>query len=391
MNRNGPDEWVEFLGEKLDRLSSTHRYRSLQNENSSYLDFSSSDYLSFVRDGVLSNQLLESVKQFPATGATGSRLISGHHSNFDRAEETFAEYAGWKESLYFSSGYAANTGTISALLGPGDLALMDRLCHASILDGVRLSGAKKFFFKHNDMVSLEKRLQAALENNSIKRIWVFTESIFSMDGDEGELVKLSAIVKKYGALLYVDEAHAMGLYGPGGAGLLRENNLLSHVTVAVYPLGKAPGLGGAFVAGSGRLKEYLINHARSFIFSTSLPPFWADLLCALPEALAGEGALFRRKQLFKNAGRMRKGLLQRGFKIPPGNSAIIPVILGDNQLVMNFGQGLKERGILGAPVRAPSVPLGEERLRLIAHASHSEEEIDFLLDSLTRIRETAMG
>ena len=277
------DLWNQFLEKELLGLQKNNRLRILDSKRHSLIDFASNDYLSLNTSGRLRSILKDVLVNYDGPiGSTGSRLICGHYDSFETAESDFARFTGHESALLFHSGYAANTGVLQALFSPGDTVFCDRLAHASLLDGIRLSGANRRYFLHNDLEDLDKRLAAHNTKKSKAagrtRSWIVTESIFSMDGDTIKLGHYADIAEKYGALLLLDEAHAVGITGPGGAGLAAASGIQKRIAVTVYPMGKAPGLMGAFVCGSATLKQYLINRARSFIFSTAQPPFMGTLL-----------------------------------------------------------------------------------------------------------------
>lgn len=323
-------------------------------------------------------------------GSTGSRLIRGHWPDFRAAEEEFCHWTGLPEALLFQSGYSANVGALSALTGPGDLVLCDRLCHASLLDGVRLSGAEKQYFHHNDLNHLEDLLRTKKVR---KRKWVLAESVFSMDGDLPDLVGLVELCRRHDATLYLDEAHALGYYGSSqrpGAGLLahaqsqlpEESTLLSHLIVSA-PLGKAPGIMGGFVAGHPLLKEYLINRARSFIFSTAQPPVLAAMIQRILLNFREGVYNHRIHRLIRNAEYLREKLDIMGLD-SPSRSAIIPVILGDAVRALQMSERLKDAGMDARAIRPPTVAENSSRLRVTVHSCHTEKEMDTLLDHIQK-------
>lgn len=378
------EAWIQDLRKELDDLRAKNLYRKLPDpDRSGSVDFSSNDYLSLNEDYWTARRITDLINDGGA-GSTGSRLISGNSSSLVNAEETFADFVGCESALLFHSGYAANTGLISALVSPGDLILTDRLIHASLVDGIRLSGAKKYFYRHNDLRHLEELLRSKRTSSRHQRIWILTESVFSMDGDRPDLKSLLNLAERHGALCIVDEAHAIGLYGKTGEGLVAGGNLLNRVAAAVYPMGKAPGLMGAFVCGKKELKEILINRARSLIFTTAQPPFLGDLLAGIPDLFRSEEGALRRKQVFQNTLHMRQALEKAGVVVPAGSdSPILPIPMNSEKAALQLAELARERGFLLHPVRPPSVPPGTSRIRLIVRSNHRKEDLDRLVDTVS--------
>jgi 8-amino-7-oxononanoate synthase len=332
----------------------------------------SNDYLGLSQNVRLKQALLEGVESSGRLAATGSRLLSGHHAIWDELEDEFAAFAGTESALYFNSGYAANTGLLGALLGQDDVVFSDALNHASIVDGIRLGRARNIIYPHCDLSWLENEI-CRQRNVSGARI-IVTESIFSMDGDCAPLRELFALGKKYGAEVIVDEAHATGTCGPNGRGVVAELGLQKQALAIVHTCGKALASMGGFVCGSSALKRFLINHARSFIFSAALPPYLGyQVLAALRLASAMDR---ERKHLVSLSAKLRGCLRSLGFHNETSRSHIVPLILGSNGEALRFAEAIGKHGFAVRAIRAPSVPRGTERLRLSLTASITGDEIE---------------
>ncbi|MDH5657032.1 MAG: 8-amino-7-oxononanoate synthase [Spirochaetia bacterium] len=374
--KNSLEKWKNDLSKTLRGLDENHLLRSLKKIPG--VDFLSNDYLSLNSSGLLTDRLKKITSDWNGTaGSTGSRLLQGHNEHFEKAENDFSKFTGFKSSLLYQSGYSANTGVIPALVSKDDLILSDKNCHASIIDGIRLSGSKNLRFRHNDF----NHLESILKKEAVKtqgRVWIFSETLFSMDGDMPDLNLLADLSEKYGALLYLDEAHAVGVFGKNGSGLAAETNLQDRIAVCVYPMGKAPGLSGAFVCGSNALKDFLINQSRSFIFSTAQPPILAALLSEIIIFLKTEKAEELRQDLFNNSELLRKSLKEGDVNTGLTNSQIIPVICGNERKSLDLSESLIENGFAARAIRPPSVPKGTSRLRLAVHSDHTESQIQNL-------------
>lgn len=372
------ESWREELRQAVIGRERRRLLRRLEISPAGSVDFSSNDYLSLNSDGTL-KRLFES--QFPLPGkdigSTGSRLIRGHRDAFDRAERAFADWVGLDDSLLFHSGYAGNVGTLQALLSPGDLVFADRLCHASLLDGIRLSGATRHYFRHNDFEHLNELLK---KHSTRRRRWIVTESVFSMDGDQPDRDALLDLAGKNDCLLYLDEAHAIGVIGEAGRGLAHQEQ--HRFAVLSYPMGKAPGLMGCFVAGPPELKAFLVNHARSFIYSTAQPPFLAELLRLVIEEMGTDEMEKRRIRLLKLSELLFKRLNEEDFVTGVTPSHITPIILGDEERTIQTATQLKQQGFSVFAIRPPTVPAGACRLRISVHAGNTEEEIEGLVTAL---------
>ena len=366
-------------------------------EGRTLLNFSSNDYLGLANHPMLKEAAMKAVERYGA-GAGASRLISGSLAPHEELDEAIAGFKGAAAALTFSSGYAASVGTICALLGRNDIIVLDKLVHACIVDAARLSGAKIRVFDHNDPADLERKLRWAAERSAggtapagkhprsartatrmehvrKPQSLVVTESVFSMDGDQAPLREIVDLKDKYGAWLMVDEAHATGLYGVNGRGLSEELGVSERIEVQMGTLGKALGSSGGYICGSGALVEYLINRARSFIFSTA----------PVPAAAASATAGVRLVQAA--AGRERRETLWRRVSEAGSNlkSAIVPIMIGDETKAVETAAALREQGILIPAIRYPTVARSKARLRLTLTAAHTEADIGELLEALRRL------
>jgi 8-amino-7-oxononanoate synthase len=302
-------------------------------------------------------------------GAGASRLVSGSMTVHRRLEEALAEFEGTESALLLGSGYLANTGAIAALAGEGGLVLSDALNHASIVDGCRLARARTFVYRHADPDHLEWGLRRAPGGPSL----IVTDSLFSMDGDVAPLEEICDLAARYGARVMVDEAHAIGALGPDGRGAVAEAGLEDEVDVIVGTLGKALGSYGAYVACDEAIAAYLINTARTLIFSTALPPPAAAGALAALELLAEQPR--RVERLAANGDLLRAQLAAQGFDTGPSRTQIVPLVVGDPRLAVRFCDAALARGVFAQAIRPPTVPEGTSRLRLAVMASHGKQEL----------------
>lgn len=310
-------------------------------------------------------------------GSTGSRLLRGHRSCFSDIERKFARFKGTEAALYFSSGFAANLSVLSAFLEEGDIVFFDRLNHASLVDGMRLGKARKIVFAHNDPAAFQHYLETA--STSGQRFLVI-ESLFSMDGDFAPLMEYACLCKKHGVALIVDEAHAVGLYGDTGAGLVEASGLRSDVFLSVNPAGKALGLAGAFVAGPGWAIDYLIQTGRTFLFSTAPPPALAAALDAALDLCKESVALRRRLQALTEF--LRRMLADEGLDVAQHGSQIVPVLIGDNGRALQVAQALQQDGFDVRAIRPPTVPKDTARLRVSVNTGLDEATLTRFAQSL---------
>ena len=333
------------------------------------LDLSSNDYLALSSHPAVKASMIAAVQR-GGCGSTGSRLLGGHREAFDAVERSFATFKGTDRALYFSSGYLANLAVLTAFAEPGDVVLSDRLNHASLRDGIRLSLAKRVVFPHNDAAALARRIDGASTQG---QVFVVTESLFSMDGDRSPLAVYADICRKTGALLIVDEAHAVGIRGPHGSGLIEETEIGKDVLVSINSAGKALGVAGAFVAGPAWAIEHLAQQARPFLFSTAAPPAVADAIQASLTIIANEPE--RRSQLRRRAVVLRERLGEAAIPTPGGDTPIIPVMIGGNQQAVAVADALHAEGFDVRAIRPPTVPPGTARLRVSVHVDVSEVDL----------------
>jgi 8-amino-7-oxononanoate synthase len=339
----------------------------------------------------LKESAIKAVEKFGA-GSGASRLICGSLAPHHELEETLANFKGTEAALSFSTGYATAIGTICALLCKNDIIVLDKLVHACIVDAARLSGAKIRVFAHNDLDGLEKILRWSstfrLSGNTLKRelqpsrILIVTESIFSMDGDAAPLRDIVALKEKNGAWLMVDEAHATGLYGKNRRGLAEESGVSGQIEVQMGTLGKAVGASGGYICGSRPLIDFLVNRARSFIFSTAPVPAAAAAATAGIRLIQSKTGAARRDKLFERIEELNS---QSAIRNPQFKSAIIPVLIGDEAEAVAASVALRERNIFVPAIRYPTVARGTARLRVTMTATHTTEEINLLAATLNEI------
>lgn len=347
------------------------------------IDFSSNDYLGVAQELSLADRIESRLLGITRpNGATGSRLLTGNSRLYDDLEVMLSEIHDSEASLVFNSGYSANLGLISAITDRNDVILYDALSHASIRDGIKLSNAKSFGFSHNDYDDLEKKLIHSKSNGQVGEIYIVTESVFSMDGDEVTLQKLVTLSKNYNAKVILDEAHAVGVFN---LGLAQEKNIHEDIFARVITFGKAIGVHGACVLGSNVLKEYLINFSRPFIYTTALSPHSvASVLESYEFVFNTEKGRQLRKELRNRITFFRKQveLLNLTDQFIDSNSAIQSCIIGGNSKTKNIANILEKEGFDVKPILAPTVPEGLERLRYCLHVYNSEEEIEKVLKVL---------
>jgi 8-amino-7-oxononanoate synthase len=344
------------------------------------INFSSNNYLGLANHIALAEAAKKAIDRYGSSSAA-SRLISGNMALHEELENRLAEFKGTEAALVFNSGFQANTGILSTLTGDGDAIFSDELNHASIIDGCRLSRAKTIVYSHCDLNRLESALKQAV---SARRRLIVTETIFSMDGDEAPLTAIVELAEKYSASVMVDEAHATGIFGPGGAGVVSKLGLGERVLVQMGTLGKALGGFGAYVAGSRSLRELLVNRCRSFIFTTALPPAIVATALAAIDIVAREPE--RRDALWQNCRRLADGLKQIGFPLASPQSQILPLVVGDAEKCMQLSGRLLENGIFVQGIRPPTVPGGTSRLRITLMATHRPEHIDRALAVFAEIK-----
>jgi len=341
-----------------------------------YVDFSSNDYLGLSSHPFLKSASKTTTEQF-GTSASASRLLSGSLNLHHRLEERIADFKGKEGALLFNSGYQANVGIISSLCGKGDVIFFDKLSHASIVDGILLSKARFFRFLHNDLNHLEFLLKK--QRGKFRNSLIITETIFSMDGDRPPLKELVDLKEKYGCKIMVDEAHATGIFGENGSGVVEEEGLTEEIELIMGTFSKALGSFGAYIACSKKTTEYLINLCRSFIYSTALPPSVIAANLTSLDLIKKEP--FRRKALLETADYFRKELVKRGFAVK-GSSQIVPLIIGGSQKTIKMSQGLQKRRYWVLPIRPPTIPNGETRLRFSLTYYHTKDILKKLIEGI---------
>jgi 8-amino-7-oxononanoate synthase len=378
LNRRLETLHEQGLRRELRRVDSAQGPR-IKIGGKTFLNFSSNDYLGLANHPLLKEAAIKAVKKFGA-GAGASRLICGSLAPFHELEEILADFKKTEATLTFSTGYAAAIGTICALLGKDDIIIIDKLVHACIVDAARLSGAKLRVVDHNDLNDLEDILKWAHKQSRhsplvTRHILIVTESIFSMDGDAAPLREIVALKEKYGAWLMVDEAHATGLYGKNRRGLAEELGVSNQIEIQMGTLGKALGASGGYICGSRSLIDFLVNRARSFIFSTApVPAATAAATAAIHLVQASEGKA-RRNSLWK---------LVKKFN-PKSASAIIPLIIGEESKTVELAIKLRAKDIFIPAIRYPTVARGQARLRVTLTAAHTTEDVAQLIRALNSL------
>ena len=371
---------ADLIRKELEEIKRRGLYRTLRRvegeqgptlmvDGREVLNLCSNNYLGLANHPALREAAKAAIDRY-GCGSVASRLISGNMTLHEALEEKIAALKGTEAALVFNSGFQANVGIIPALVGEGDAIFSDALNHASIIDGCRLSRAKAVIYPHCDVNRLEDELKKAPAGG---RKLIVTETLFSMDGDEAPLDRIVDLAERYRAMMMVDEAHATGIFGPNGAGVVAKLGLTERVFLQMGTLGKALGGFGAYVAGSRALRELLINRCRSFIFTTSLPP------PVLATAIAAIDLLYkepqRRLTLWHNCRALKEGLKRLGFSLGESQSQILPVLIGAAQKCMAFSERLLEEGVFAQGIRPPTVPPGTSRLRVTLMATHTHEHL----------------
>lgn len=346
------------------------------------IDLSSNDYLGLATHPRIKQKMAEAVMD-EGCGSTGSRLLRGNRESFVRVEQRFAEFKGAESALYFGSGYAANVGVLSTFIERNDLVFSDEHNHASIIDGIRLSRAKRTKFPHCDVDRVSRLLREA--PSGVQKFLV-TESLFSMDGDFAPLSEYADLCRETGTSLIVDEAHAVGIYGKHGSGCVEAIGAEDRVFLTINTAGKALGVAGAFVAGPAWAIDFLIQRARPFIFSTAPPPPVAAALDASLDVIRDEPE--RRLQLQSKCALLRRLLEDSGLDIPVASSQILPVILGDNQRAAHAAEELQHEGFDVRALRPPTVPVGTARLRVTVNVGLEESTLRSFALALGRVCST---
>ena len=372
MNR---ETWIEEL---LSGLRAEHAERrtlvypgsggKIRLDGREFLNFSCNDYLGLSKHPCVISAAKRALDEYGA-GSTASRLVTGTLPPHEELEQRLANFKGYPTALVFGSGFLTNAGVIPSLAGREDTVFADKLVHASVIDAITLSRARLARFRHNDVQHLEE----LLKKTAAGRRLVVTESVFSMDGDLAPLPEIAAVSSRHGAMLMVDEAHATGVFGPCGGGLIREHGLESAVNISMGTLSKAVGSYGGFVACSCPMRDLLVNRARSLIYTTSLPPSVIASSIAALEVMQASPEMG--KELRKRADAFRKALKAGGLDTLQSASQIVPIVAGENAKALAFAARLRGSGILAAAIRPPTVPQGSARLRLSVTLDHSENDL----------------
>lgn len=374
-------QFPKSLQEKLDLRDANNALRTLKS-SSELIDFSSNDYLGFSKSEAIFDQTHQFLveNQYKTNGVTGSRLISGNHQLYAIAEDYIAQFHKSESALIFNSGYDANVGFFSCVPQRNDIILFDELCHASIRDGIQLSNAKAYKFQHNDLEDLEEKIVKFQSQNS--NIFVVIESVYSMDGDSPNLEELTILCEKYNCFLIVDEAHALGVFGERGEGLIQMLGLHEKIFARIMTFGKGLGCHGAAILGSNELKSYLVNFARSFIYTTGLSPHSVATILTGYKTLSEQPKSIidlKSNIVLFNQEKMRLGLKPMFVY---SKSAIQCAIVQGNDNVKRIAEHLQEKGFDVKPILSPTVPEGQERLRFCLHSYNTEKEISAVITSL---------
>jgi 8-amino-7-oxononanoate synthase len=374
------------LGAELHKARAEGLYRTLREVSSAqgpriqidgreFLNFSSNDYLGLANDPVLKQAASAAIEKY-GVGAGASRLVSGNLHPYEELERKLAVFKAKEAALVFSSGYAANVGTITALVGEGDVVILDKLDHASIIDGARQSDATIRVYPHKNL----KKLEAILDQcGSFRRKLIVTETVFSMDGDLAPLGEIVELKERHGAWLMIDEAHATGLYASNRRGLAEAVGVEDRIEITLGTLSKALGCLGGFVVGSQLLIDFLRNRARSFIYSTALPPAVCAAAGAAVDFVMSGAGHERRDRLWRNVSELKHGLSALGMQ-NESRSPITPIIIGDEKAAVEISGKLYKRGIFAPAIRFPTVPKGKARLRVTVTAAHEPTDIKRFLE-----------
>jgi len=379
------------LAKSIDIRKQQNAIRSLGSKKD-LIDFSSNDYLGFsdLKQIYFTAEKILTDFNLLKNGATGSRLLSGNHQLFSPAEDFIANFHSAESALIFNSGYDANIGFFSSVPQRGDLIFYDELAHASIRDGISMSRAKAYKFKHNDLDDLRDHIERSRNKNQDSEIYIVTESVFSMDGDIPDLKTLAEFAEKQHCFLVIDEAHATGVFGSDGAGMVQELGIQDKVFARIITFGKALGCHGAVILGSSTLKEYLVNFARSFIYTTALPPHSVATILASYQYLKnnpGTEVGSELNKLKQNIEFFKTGIIENRLQsfFSESNSAIQSCIIPGNENVKNTASKLETEGFNVKPILSPTVPKGKERLRFCLHSFNSREEISEVLKILVKL------
>ena len=374
-------KFPDNLAAKLETRKQNNALRQLSTATNR-IDFSSNDYLGFAQSETIFNETHEFLisNNFKSNGATGSRLISGNHPLYSKTETFLSKFHDSENALIFNSGYDANVGFFSCVPQKGDLILFDELCHASIRDGIQLSHAKSYKFQHNDFEDLERLILKF--KSEFTEIYIATESVFSMDGDSPNIEALVSLSEKFQALLVIDEAHALGVFGKFGAGLLQDLQVQNKIFARIITFGKGLGCHGAAVLGSNELKRFLVNFARSFIYTTGMSPHAiATILIAYQNLEPKQNTIEKLRDNIISFGQQKNMLALKQIFVH-SKSAIQCAIIPGNEKVKYIATQLQHKGFDVKAILSPTVSEGQERLRICLHSYNSEEEIKELLNLL---------
>lgn len=400
-----PTRWIE---DNLQDLEDRRLRRSLVTleanegryivrEGRRLLHLASNNYLDLAHHPRIGEAVRNALDRW-GWGAGASQLLAGHTALHAELRQELARFEKAEECVLFPTGYLANLGTVSALVGKGDRILLDKLCHASIIDGAHLSGAEVRVYPHGNLPKLERLLAQPSSGKTL----IVTDSVFSMDGDLAPLPEIAALAQRYQAMLLVDEAHATGVLGSRGSGAVEwmfedhpsfpfeeAQSLRAAITVRIGTLSKALGGIGGFAVGSKSICDYLLTTARAAIFTTSLPPAAVAAARAALDLLREEP--WRREAVLANAKRFREGMRAQGIPVLPGITPIVPILIGEVEPTLRLSQALLEAGIYAPPIRPPTVPPGTCRLRISWIATHTPEEVDFVVETVAQIWKKVMG
>ncbi len=370
---------TQFLSDKINERILANSLRDLKFNDNNLIDFSSNDYLGFANSEHLKAKLLEELSKHEnyTLGSTGSRLISGNTRYIEELESYIANYHQAETGLIFNSGYDANIGLLSSIANRNDTFICDELIHASLIDGVRLSKANKFTFKHNNLIALEDKLKIAKGN-----VFVITESVFSMDGDFAPLTQIIGLVNKYKANLIVDEAHATGVIGKNGEGLVQALGLQDQIFARIITFGKAIGSHGAIVLGSQILKTYLINFARSFIYTTAPSFHNLAIVKNAYQYLNKANEVIYLQNLIAYFNTKIKDI---NHQFIYSESAIQSLLVSGNLECKETAKRIRDKGFNVKAILSPTVPIGKERIRICLHAYNTKEEIDHLVNTIIQL------
>ena len=382
---------MKYISDELNKIKKTGLYRELkvignaqeshiEIEGKTFLSFCSNNYLGLANNPSVVKAVKDAVEEY-GWGAGASRLVSGNMTLHETLENVISRFKGKDTALVFPTGYMANLGAISSLVSKGDLVICDKLNHASIIDGCRLSGADFRVYAHCDMEKLENILRKSSRYN---RKLIVTDSVFSMDGDLAPLPDIVRIAGKYKAMVMVDEAHGTGVFGRNGRGVVEHFNLNNEIDIIMGTLSKAIGSLGGYVTGDNDLINYLRNKARSFMYTTALPPAVCAASIAAINLIKRDPSI--RESLWHNVRFINDNLKLLNFNLISSESPIIPILVGDAQKAVDMSKSLYERGILIPAIRPPTVPVNSSRLRMTVMSTHTKEDLEILLEVLSEVQ-----